>query len=488
MSVKTSRSIKTRFFRFISLSFVLLFIVVLFSNLQSYGSWRKYKRTFTLYDNLSGYYDQVEMMNVCLKNFIYTENSEEWEDSQEYYRQAKLMIRELKTLGTGELPFRFGLLGNMLETYHDKMQQLLELYPEYNAQREYDSFDRLRFLIDETYPAYAKLITSEMNREKNRMLKSLKIQMVLTLFLFLFLFLFSLFFSISSIRGITRPIDKLISNINRIKGGTYQIDNVDSDSTEIRILLNAFEEMTEKIQNHIEMIREKSQIERQLFEEENKNLKMTKLLTETRLNALQSQMNPHFLFNTLSMLSKQAYLEGAQQTSDLMVSTAELLRYSLDMSTRTSTLEQEVKCVKHYFDIQQRRIGKRINLSMNLPQQIPYIDLPGMILQPLLENSFIHGVKDKIKDAFISLTIESKDSGIRIVIDDNGCGIPKEKLEELNSREDISSNSIGISNVRKRLYLYFQNNYLFQIKSRTGEGTRIIIHLPSEIQIEDQNV
>ncbi|OQY31764.1 MAG: hypothetical protein B6241_13180 [Spirochaetaceae bacterium 4572_59] len=485
MAVKTSRSIKTRFIRFISLSFVLLFIVVIFSNLQSYSFWQKYKRTFTLYDKVSSYYDQVEMMNVRLKDYIYTENSAEWKASQEYYLQAKLTIRELKTMGTGELPFRFGLLGNMLETYYEKMQHLLKLYPDYDAQKEYDSFVRLRFLIDETYPSYAKLITSEMNREKDMMLKSLKLQMFLTLFLFLFLFLFTLLFSISSVRGITRPIDKLISNINRIKGGTYQIHNVDSDSTEIRILLNAFEEMAEKIQNHIEMIREKSQIERQLIEEEVKNLKMTKLLAETRFNALQGQMNPHFLFNTLSMLSKQAYLEGAELTSDLMVSSAELLRYSLDMSTRTSTLEQEVKCVRHYFDIQQRRIGKRISLSLDLPQEIPELNLPGMILQPLLENSFIHGVKDKIKDAFISLTIELRDLSILIVIEDNGRGIDEKKLVELNNRDDVPSDSIGISNVRKRLQLYFQDNFQFRIESKKGEGSRIILQLPSEIQGRD---
>lgn len=482
MAVKTSSSIKSRFIRFITLIFVLLFLVVLFSNLQSYDSWRKYKKTFTIYDTLSRYYDQVEMMNVYLKNFIYTENREEWQTSHKYYLKAGESIDELRSLGSGELPFRFGLLGNMLETYYEKMQHLLELYPQYNAQKEYDAFDRLRFLIDETYPAYSKLVTAEMNKEKDIMLKTWKIQMYLTIFLFLFLFLFTLLFSISSVRGITRPIDKLISNMNRIKSGTYHIHSVDSDSTEIRILLNAFEEMAEKIRNNFEMIREKSQIERQLIEQENENLKMTKLLTETRLNALQGQMNPHFLFNTLSMLSKQAYLEGAEQTSGLMVSTAELLRYSLDMSTRTSTLEQEVKCVRHYFDIQQRRIGKRISLCLNLPSEIPKINLPGMILQPLLENCIIHGVKDKIKDAFISLTIDSKDSLIQVVIEDNGRGIPEEKLKELNNRDDVPSDSIGISNVRKRLQLYFQDNYLFRIESRESEGTRIILQLPPGLQ------
>ena len=419
-------------------------------------------------------------MNVHLKNFIYTENREEWDASLEYYGKAGETIRELKALGRGDLSFRFGLLGNMLETYHEKMQLLLEQYPAYNAQKEYDSFDRLRFLIDETYPAYAKLITSEMNREKDLILKSWKTRMSLTVFIFIFLFLFALAFSIASIRGITRPIDKLISNINRIKGGTFQIKSIESDSMEIRILLNAFDEMAHKIRNQIEMIQEKSIIEKQLIEQENENLKITKLLTETRLNALQGQMNPHFLFNTLSMISKQAYLEGAERTSGLMVSTAELLRYSLDMSTRTATLEQELQCIRYYFEIQQRRIGKRVRLSLDIPETIPEIKLPGMILQPLLENCFVHGIKDKIEDAVISLTVRESQKTLDIIIEDNGRGIEEEQLIRINRGDEFPSDSIGISNVRERLQLYFKNTYTLHMESTVGDGTRITLQLPRD--------
>ncbi len=480
MQLKPGGTIKARFIRFITLIFILLFSVVLFSNLQSYDTWRRYKKTFTLYDNLSRYYDQVEIMNVHLKNFIYTENREEWDASLEYYGKAGETIRELKALGRGDLSFRFGLLGNMLETYHEKMQLLLEQYPAYNAQKEYDSFDRLRFLIDETYPAYAKLITSEMNREKDLILKSWKTRMSLTVFIFIFLFLFALAFSIASIRGITRPIDKLISNINRIKGGTFQIKSIESDSMEIRILLNAFDEMAHKIRNQIEMIQEKSIIEKQLIEQENENLKITKLLTETRLNALQGQMNPHFLFNTLSMISKQAYLEGAERTSGLMVSTAELLRYSLDMSTRTATLEQELQCIRYYFEIQQRRIGKRVRLSLDIPETIPEIKLPGMILQPLLENCFVHGIKDKIEDAVISLTVRESQKTLDIIIEDNGRGIEEEQLIRINRGDEFPSDSIGISNVRERLQLYFKNTYTLHMESTVGDGTRITLQLPRD--------
>ncbi|MBF9017294.1 MULTISPECIES: histidine kinase [unclassified Oceanispirochaeta] len=466
MKKREDRSLRSRFTRFVLIIFILIFIIALYSNLQSFKFWQEYRRTFTQFDELSHFYAEVKLMNYSMKNYIYSHDPLDVEVFQNHYDAASISLDKLMDYEDEELQFRYGLLRNMIQTYKENE----ELY----SQSSYDSQDRLAMLIDETYPQYALLVTNEMNLEKERMLESWKSQLLITLCILCLLILLTSVFVIQSLRSITSPIEKMIVNINRIKTGQFDIRNVQSDSREIRILLESFETMAEELQTHIEQIHEKSRIEKELIKQENENLRITSVLAETKLNALQGQMNPHFLFNTLSLISKMAYVEGAEKTSELMVKTASLLRYSLDMCGKTSSLDQEMVCVENYIQIQEPRVGDRILFITESCGNLKGIEIPGMVLQPLVENCVVHGVKDLIRDAEISVKITVSPSQINIQIQDNGPGFPQHILDGFSNDKDIlQSSSIGLSNVRERLRIFYKNDFSMSLSNEGGSVIRI---------------
>jgi sensor histidine kinase YesM len=466
MTKREDRTLRSRFARFVFIIFILIFSIALFSNIQSLNFWQQYRRTFTQFDELSRFYAEVKLMNFSMKNYIYSHNPTDLESFQNHYDGASASLDHLMEYEDDELQFRYGLLRNMIQTYKENE----ELY----SQSSYDSLDRLAMLIDETYPQYALLVTNEMNLEKEQMLESWKSQLLITLFTLFLLILITSIFVFQSLRSITSPIEKMIVNINRIKSGQFDIRNVQSDSREIKILLESFEVMAEELQTHIEQIHEKSRIEKELIKQENENLRITSVLAETKLNALQGQMNPHFLFNTLSLISKMAYVEGAEKTSDLMVKTASLLRYSLDMCGKTSSLDKEMVCVENYIQIQERRVGDRILFHTESSGNLKGVDIPGMVLQPLVENCVVHGVKDLIRDAEISVIISVSLSRIYIQIQDNGPGFPQHILDRFSNDKDVlQSSSIGLSNVRERLSIFYKNDYSMSLSNEGGAVIRI---------------
>src|SRR5690606_32361593 len=155
---------------------------------------------------------------------------------------------------------------------------------------------------------------------------------------------------------------------------------------EISFLALTFDRMRININNLIIEIQEKAQLEREL--QQNKLL-----LQESQLLGLQSQINPHFLFNTLNILSKKAYLEGAEETSDLLVSVAGLLRYNLKRLDRQVTLYEVLIVLKQYIEIQQARFTDRLNVHMEVDESCLNVKIPGLTLQPIIENAVIHAIE-----------------------------------------------------------------------------------------------
>ena len=162
--------------------------------------------------------------------------------------------------------------------------------------------------------------------------------------------------------------------------------------------------MAGAIQNNIRLLKYNIEMDKQLLERENENLNMKNLLYQTELKSLQAQINPHFLFNTLNMIAKKAALSGDSETNLLMENISALLRYGLDKANKISTLKEELSCIENYFFIQQRRFEGRVSFVMDVPDYVPDISMPAMTLQPLVENSVIHGIKDVLENAEVILT------------------------------------------------------------------------------------
>ncbi|BCB04254.1 sensor histidine kinase [Bacillus sp. KH172YL63] len=276
--------------------------------------------------------------------------------------------------------------------------------------------------------------------------------------------------------GITRPVFQLTKAANELSKGNFSRQVRVEGSGEIAFLAKTFDRMRININNLILEMKQKATLERELQESK-------LLLQESQFRSLQSQINPHFLFNTLNTLSKKAYLEGSEETSDLLVSVAGILRYNLKRQNRSVTLRDEILVLEQYIHIQKARFTDRLQLHTDIDETCLDARIPALTLQPIIENAVIHAVEPKEDGGTILFRVYEEDSYICIEIQDDGAGMPQEKIREI-LHEEVSreghSTGIGFSNVVKRLQLFYGYEDVLRIQSKVGEGTNIMLRITRE--------
>lgn len=220
-----------------------------------------------------------------------------------------------------------------------------------------------------------------------------------------------------------------------------------------------------------------------LMETKKVQIEIEKELKATQLKALQSQINPHFLFNVLNSISALALIENAQKTQEVICDLSGILRYTLKKGNEKVEVQEAINYVNSYLKLQKVRFGSRLEFYIDVKEECKKIKIPFMIIQPFVENSIIHGLELKEKGGTVKINIYKSDRFLIIHIIDNGRGIEKHKLELINAgkEEEYTRNSlsgIGISNIKQRMSYYYGEDYSIDISSKINSGTQVKIILP----------
>lgn len=286
---------------------------------------------------------------------------------------------------------------------------------------------------------------------------------------------------------IIRPLQELVVSAEKIRDG--QIDTFEGvviegpSYQEISRLVSVFNRMVIQLRDHIHTIHENARTEMALHEKELENMRITNLLKTSELKALQMQMNPHFLFNTLNMIARTADLGDTTQTSVLLQRTAQLLRYNLDYSGKTVPLATEIEMLGNYAYLQEQRFRGRVFFDFDLDERFHKTPVPCFILQPLVENSIIHGMHDSVCRHFVVTVRTRYVPELRrgeISIMDNGAGMEEEtkgKVMESLDMDICQREKIGLANVHMRLTMIFGERYQMKLESQYGKGTEVTIIL-----------
>jgi sensor histidine kinase YesM len=289
----------------------------------------------------------------------------------------------------------------------------------------------------------------------------------------LLLLLATYWFSLS----ITRPVQQLTEAASELSKGRFDNEITVNANDEISFLAKTFDHMRTNINNLIQQIKEKAKLEHEL--QQNKIL-----LQESHFRSLQSQINPHFLFNTLNTLSKKAYLEGSEEISDLLVSVADLLRYNLKQIDRSVTLRDELMIVKQYMEIQKARFTDRLQLRLDIDDSCVDVAIPALTLQPIIENAVIHAVEPNVDGGVISIHVIDEGECVMVQIEDDGKGMSEEKITQILMERQVQSEGhstgIGFSNVVKRLRLFYERDDVITIDSTVGRGTAVLLKIPKQ--------
>ncbi len=208
--------------------------------------------------------------------------------------------------------------------------------------------------------------------------------------------------------------------------------------------------------------------------------------------ALQNQINPHFLYNTLEGIRSEALCSGMDGVAEMTEALATFFRYTISNVDNLVTLEDELSNIENYYIIQQYRFGDRLSMEITYDDgdlDVLNLRLPKLTLQPIVENSIYHGIERKIDKGKLEIKIQTTNSRLIIIVSDDGLGIGREMLDELNAKlitasiDDIDSKrdkrgGIAIINVNNRIKLLFGDEFGIHIYSKLGVGTDVVVTLP----------
>lgn len=266
-------------------------------------------------------------------------------------------------------------------------------------------------------------------------------------------------------RTLTNPIFKLKRLMKQAESGDLTVRFNFQHNDEIGELGQSFNHMIARIDQLIQMV---------YVEQENKRT--------AEMKSLQEQIKPHFLYNTLDTISWMARDYDAEDIVRLVDALTNMFRIGLSHGKDIITVKEEITHVSNYLYIQKIRYKDKLNYVIHVDESLYAIEVPKLILQPLVENAIYHGVKAK-RGGTITITGVPEGENLVFTVQDNGAGMPQEKVEELNRRMSERSvldeqKSFGLFYIRERIQLCYGKGYGVHVESTLGEGTRVTITLP----------
>jgi signal transduction histidine kinase len=301
----------------------------------------------------------------------------------------------------------------------------------------------------------------------------------------------SLVFAVLFSSSITAPIRRLARASERMAAGELAIEPVVSPGgDEVTILARGFNAMSQNIRSLVEGLKEKAELERQLHDEELSLANMGRALREAQFMNLQDQMRPHFIYNCLNTIARNALNEGAPVAEALARGLARLLRYATAQEGAFVPLEHELGIVAEYLAFQKVRFGERLAWTMEADEGTRSFLVPRFTLQPMVENAVRHGIEPKVEGGRVRLSVRAIGGRIRIMIADTGVGMGPALLRTLRSALDGVSDGaapitpgegqagIGLANLKGRLVFRYGESVTIGIASREGRGTVLRVSIP----------
>lgn len=261
------------------------------------------------------------------------------------------------------------------------------------------------------------------------------------------------------------PVRRILHKIEQISKGDFSIDITMETEDEFGRIENGINQMSHDIVTLM-----------------NKSVSDEKNKRELELKVLQTQINPHFLYNTLNSIKWMATIQKASGIGEMATSLSRLLRNMAKGVTDEISIENELNIVEDYVTIQRFRYGESFKVNYQVPDELKQYKIIKFTLQPLIENAIFHGLEPKTDMGIIEISMSETEYDLKITVYDNGIGMSKERIDYIMQGKmengENNLNGVGINNVHERLHLYYGKNYGIVVESQVSEYTKIIISIP----------
>ena len=285
-------------------------------------------------------------------------------------------------------------------------------------------------------------------------------------------FVISLILLIFFSRVLSSRIIRLRSEMHKVVQGNYEI------STDI----NGMDEIGELHSDLLTMVKSFKQLIVEVYEERLLKEQLSNKQREIEFKMLANQINPHFLYNVLETIRMRAHSKGDNEIAGVVKMLARIMRRNLEATSKTVTLDSEIELLSNYLKIQKFRFEDKIDYSIDVMTEMRDYRMLPLLLQPIVENAFVHGLECKRIQGKIGIRVEEQDNFLVITVEDNGAGMDEDKMIMVRSMLDEceygEKTSIGLRNVNSRIKLYYGVDYGLELSSRLNVGTTVVMRLP----------
>ncbi len=480
-------SIRVKLLLTFALTAALMFGINLLLYQEVNRSMRQLDAVYATNVSLNELTECLEETQGNIYTYLNTKSSDSLED---YYRNEQRLRDMLAQLNGENVENERKMLEknirNMAETYLASAEEAVQAKRGRNVERYGELFDRAQQYYQYVQSAVYRLNGMQFRSNSDNytiLLNSLNYMEIVSSGIMVAAAVVNLLLLMLLIRTITEPLRQLALSANEVAAGNFDLTLQDTESRdEVGVVQHAFVKMVQSIREYIDRTRESMEKEQKMMERE---LLMETHLKDAQLKYLQAQINPHFLFNSLNAGAQLAMMEDAEKTSIFIEKMADFFRYNVRRSEGTATLGEELEAVDNYVYILNVRFAGDIHFEKEVAPFLEDVQLPSMILQPLVENAVTHGIRDVDWEGWIFLSVEPAGDELRICVRDNGAGMTEERIREVlagkarQTEADGGSTGIGLDNVISRMELFFGRKNLVTILSDgPGKGTEVRLRIP----------
>ncbi|WP_143319359.1 sensor histidine kinase [Clostridium sp. HBUAS56010] len=434
-------------------------------------------------DNLACYkfQESLETERELFANLLANHTAE----NETFYQAA---CRETKA-HLNELPYEYGQIGeerygvtwnikNGYETYEKQRDKVVSMGPKQKnyIKEQYKAYNMQKYL-DIYATRLTKIVLMDGNDYYEVQISALQRMPYLLVAISVMAFLVLVVLLRFITGSVVTTLEQLATVSGKIEKNDFSSPDVHWGGTdEIGRLVSAFNKMKHATKDYVIATEEKRQMEETLYRHELERAELEKRFSMAQLQLIKSQLNPHFLFNTLNMMTRMAQMEEAPVTEEMLVAIGNLLRYSLRTSSAFEPLEQELKVVKDYMYIHQMRFGDRFRWEISCDRALYQEEVPVFMLQPLVENAVIHGISEKENGGSIHIKIKKNGDILWISVEDTGNGMSREKLASIRHAMETKGTGLGIGlgNIYRRISAYYEYGKV-SIDSIEHKGTVVEI-------------
>ena len=426
--------------------------------------------------------DSIEQVESTVYEYLNTNSSQALENYYRYEQNYRNLLEDLNDRNLdNEAKMLEKNIRRMSETYLDQTNETVQAKRGRNVEKYKTSYEEEHELYEyiNSYSYNLNNLRFKMNSANYQLLLSaMNVLYKLCIAVMLVVYALGLVVTTLLVRNMIRPLTALSNTAHEVAKGNLNVPQLPVVvEDEVGIVTRSFNQMLESIRQNIEQLKDSMERQAQMKERE---LLMETHLKEAQLKYLQAQINPHFLFNTLQTLQFQVQSGASSEESvTILEYLSDILKYALADATETISLREELLYLKKYVAIQKFRFGEKFIIYYEVDEELMDLRVFRLMLQPLVENSILHGVRYKEDRGYIKVQIFCRGGKVYFRVVDNGVGMDKAETKRLrDSMKEINVHHIGLANVNSRLKLHFGDESGIRIRSKKGMGCVMEFCLP----------